>query len=251
MLSRVHPSQMRPVPPDRRLGPVWIFWAQGLADAPLLVRACVDSIRRYTQDREVRVLSADDVAKTVALPSVFVRAQPRMGWTAFSDALRLALLVQHGGTWFDANVLLTATMPDDIRSAPLVVPSYPHVSRIVATWFLHARAGDPLLSAWLAALAAYWESDPRKPPYYHLHYIAEALAIFDAEAEAAIAGASQIDAPTCLRMKRALNVPLDLARWKSLTNETWMHKLSHKVAHGAHKPGTLLHEIESGRVLAG
>lgn len=241
------PPRLVEVPPGA-LGPIWIFWAEGEDAAPAIVRASIASIRRHAAGRDVLVLSAADAPRHVGLPEIFIARQREMGWTAWSDALRLCLLARHGGTWIDANVLLTAPMPAAVAAQPLALPARPHQSRLVGSWFIHARAGHPFIAAWRDALAGYWRLTRRSRPYYHLHTLAEALVLLDAGAADMIARAASFDADPCLRLKRILETPFDRAQWETIAAASWIHKLTHRTATPSSVPGTVFQAIETGAI---
>ena len=75
-----------------------------------------------------------------------------MPWAHYADVLRLNLLANHGGTWFDATCLQVAPMPAATLNSDFACFSRGD-SRMLASWFLHADAGHPLIVGWLDALA--------------------------------------------------------------------------------------------------
>ena len=87
-------------------GPVWVFWWQGLESAPARVKACVDSIKRNAANRDVIVITKDNVSKYTDLPDYVFRklAEGKITLTHFSDILRFNLLKLHGGLWMDATL---------------------------------------------------------------------------------------------------------------------------------------------------
>ncbi|WP_210236159.1 capsular polysaccharide synthesis protein, partial [Mesorhizobium sp. M4B.F.Ca.ET.203.01.1.1] len=54
--------------PEGGLGPIWQYWAQGLANAPPLVKACMRSVQRHKGDRDLIVLDDTTVTNYVDLP---------------------------------------------------------------------------------------------------------------------------------------------------------------------------------------
>ena len=99
---------------------VWIFWGQGLEQAPDLVKHCVASWREMNPSWDVRVL-------TEATAEPFLR-QAAMPWERLdtfplakkSNILRLRLLTEHGGVWADATTFclqpLNEWLPDCMRA---------------------------------------------------------------------------------------------------------------------------------------
>ena len=73
---------------------VWIFWAQGWAAAPPIVRACAASWRRHNHPRwDVRLISLDEIASLGARPEdEGYRHAPRNTTAHYSDLVRIELL---------------------------------------------------------------------------------------------------------------------------------------------------------------
>lgn len=87
---------------------VWIYWGQGVENAPDIVRLCVRSVMdNFTNDgRRVILLNDDNISDYVTFPD-YIMEKYRKGIITralFSDLLRLELLITHGGTWVDSTV---------------------------------------------------------------------------------------------------------------------------------------------------
>ena len=57
---------------------VYVYWAQGIENAPELVKACVQSLKDWLPEREIILLTADNLADYVQLPEA-VMEQYRSG----------------------------------------------------------------------------------------------------------------------------------------------------------------------------
>ena len=88
---------------------VWFCWLQGIDDAPEIVKACYNSIKRNIPNRETKVIDAKNWKDYVELPDFIVKKweKGRIPAALFSDLLRLELLIKYGGTWIDSTVLCT------------------------------------------------------------------------------------------------------------------------------------------------
>jgi hypothetical protein len=94
---------------------IWVFWWQGIEAAPDLVKMCINSIKIHSNGRNVIILDRNNYRNYVQMDSKYVglvRAG-KMTKTQFSDLLRLNLLYQNGGIWFDATYLIL----EDLSSA--------------------------------------------------------------------------------------------------------------------------------------
>ena len=87
-------------------GPIWVFWWQGIDNAPSRVKACISSIRRNSNGRQVIVITQSNVHEYTSLPDyIFSKlADGNITLTHFSDILRFNLLHLHGGMRMDATL---------------------------------------------------------------------------------------------------------------------------------------------------
>ena len=153
---------------------IWVCWLQGMENAPEIVKKCVASVKQNMPRYEVRVLTAENLFEYVTLPEHIVRKYQKgtITFTHFSDILRTALLVQHGGIWFDATVLLTDELPAQMTDAPLFflqsskLQSMPHMG---SSWLLISHKGNPVLQRLMDLLAAYWRRENKLRDYYLFH----------------------------------------------------------------------------------
>lgn len=153
---------------------IWIFWMQGIEQAPSLVQACVESVRRYAPDFEVRVLDEHTIHDYVTIPPIILHRleHGQMSRTSFSDYLRVSLLAEHGGIWMDATVLMTAPMPDYVTQSNLFLYQTPVSQRIVhigSSWFLAAAPGHPFMVNVRDLLVCYWRRERSVCDYFLVH----------------------------------------------------------------------------------
>ncbi|HZS31244.1 MAG TPA: capsular polysaccharide synthesis protein [Gaiellaceae bacterium] len=120
-------------------------WLQGLDQAPLLVRRCVESWRRHNPGWDVRVLSEADMSRHTSFDHT-VGPVAGQAVSHRTDLLRTDLLATHGGVWADATCYCTRPLDDWLPAA--VDPSgffafaRPGFDRPISSWFLAARPGN-------------------------------------------------------------------------------------------------------------
>ena len=92
---------------------IWMLWLQGEENAPNIVKASINSVRKHANGREVIVLNKDTVKKYTKLPDYVWKKfeEGKMTAAFLSDMIRLDLLYRYGGTWIDATVLLEDKIP--------------------------------------------------------------------------------------------------------------------------------------------
>lgn len=95
--------------------PVWVFWMQGYDKAPVLVKKCIDSIRKSTS-HPVLLITKDNIDDYLNLPEYITRKynQGIITNAQFSDILRMSLLSEYGGLWIDATVFVPKKIPEEV-----------------------------------------------------------------------------------------------------------------------------------------
>ena len=91
---------------------VWMYWHQGEAAAPEIVRRCIASWQIKNPGWSVRVLDAGTVQEPTGLPADWFNARPDISLQFLSDMIRIALLSRHGGVWADASVYCSEPLED-------------------------------------------------------------------------------------------------------------------------------------------
>lgn len=215
---------------------IWLCWLQGLEQAPEIVKKCVASVKRNMPNYEVRVLTAENIFDYVTLPEHIVRKYQKgtITFTHFSDILRTALLVQHGGIWLDATVLLTDAIPAQMTDAPLFflqkskTQTIPHFG---SNWFLVAFKGNAIMSRMLELLCAYWAKENKVRDYFIYHILLYLLLTHNEqgiEAQKRIPYIPNVDAHT---LQFSLFEEYSEAQWKQTTSRSPIHKLTWKFNH--------------------
>ena len=233
---------------------IWMCWLQGLDNAPEIVKKCVASVKQNMPNYEVRVLTAENLFEYVTLPEHIVKKYKNgtISFTHFSDILRTALLVQHGGIWLDATVLLTDSIPSQMTDAPLfflqksILSTTPHAG---SSWLLVAQKGNPVLQRVLDLLAAYWERENKLRDYYLFHLFLYLVLTKNPQGEEACQQIPYVLNVDAHIMRALLNTEFSDNQWKLLTSLSFVHKLTWKFNPNEllNKPGTfydyILHHL--------
>ena len=216
---------------------VWVCWLQGLENAPEIVKQCIASVKRYMPQYEVRVLTADNIFDFVTLPEHIVRKYQNgtITFTHFSDILRTALLVQHGGIWMDATVLLTGTIPAEMTDSPLFflqkskVQTIPHAG---SSWFIAAHKGNPVLQRALEILSAYWQRENKLRDYFLFHLVIYLILNKNEQGQRALSEIPYIPNVDAHTLQYSLFDDFNEAQWKQICTRSAIHKLTWKFNHG-------------------
>jgi len=89
---------------------IFIYWAQGWADAPYICKMCLKSWEKYNKDDfDIIALDNKNVKNYLSnsVLDIVNRIKKHKSITASSDLLRVNLLANHGGFWVDATIMCT------------------------------------------------------------------------------------------------------------------------------------------------
>jgi len=160
--THLEPYHPRAVPKT-----LWMYWAQGEAQAPFIVKTCIESWRKHNPEWEIRVLDAENVSEVLDMSDV----PAHLPFRFHADALRLRLLKSFGGVWTDVTVLCHRPLDDWL---PLHAQSgffafiNPGPDRWVDSWFIASEKGGALVTGWHDAYTQYVRRLSYKPANYFM-----------------------------------------------------------------------------------
>ena len=144
--------------------PVWVYWKQGEANMPDIVKMCIKSIRQYSGGNVI-LLTDENIEDYIIFPE-YIQNRLNSGTmcvAAFSDLLRFSLLEHFGGTWIDATVFLTDTLPDYMKKSELFAfrDSFGLIDNpaLMSVWFLHCRKGNVVMKETRNVAFGYWKNN--------------------------------------------------------------------------------------------
>ena len=71
---------------------IWIYWHQGLKNAPEVVKKCVLSWQEHNPSYEIRVLSDAEIKRYIDITLPVFQKSKKKSLVAYSDVLRINLL---------------------------------------------------------------------------------------------------------------------------------------------------------------
>lgn len=156
---------------------VWIFWWQGIEQAPDLVNVCYKSIEEELKGWNIVLITKDNYKQYTEIPEFIIEKLDKgvITLTHFSDILRLNLLLRHGGLWLDATVLCTdGNIPDIILQSDLFVyqtqkPGADGHATLMSSWCMWSKPNNFILKATQGLLYAYWKRYNCMMDYFLLH----------------------------------------------------------------------------------
>ena len=155
---------------------VWTCWLQGMDNAPNLVKVCYASMREYLKDREIVLLTKDNIEDYVSLPDI-IEEKHKKGIVSdahYTDLLRLQLLIEYGGTWIDSTVLCTGeNCPTDLFDCDLFVfqqlKKGEYVFRGISNWFITSCSNNRVIMVLRDMLLEYWKRYNCVVDYFIFH----------------------------------------------------------------------------------
>lgn len=90
---------------------IFIYWHSGEANAPELVKICINSWRRQNPTWKIIILDETSIAEWTNLSDVTSK-NPALNVVAYSEVLRWRLIAQHGGAWADATLFCCRPLDD-------------------------------------------------------------------------------------------------------------------------------------------
>lgn len=161
---------------------IWQYWHQGEENAPLLIKKCFESVKKFHPDYEVKILSFDTINEYVKLPSKYYELlkKGKIPIAIFSDILRLYLLRQYGGIWIDSTIYLTNRLGDDILNSDFMVMQKDvktdAAENIMSCFFVRSKSNVFLLELIKNSIENYWRDNDYLVNYFIFEHIATLIA---------------------------------------------------------------------------
>ena len=211
--------------------PVWQYWESKDGTIPPLVQACLNSVDKYKGNRKRILLNPENVREYADIPEIFWKLKEKgiIKTAFFSDILRTCLLIQHGGIWIDATVLLTEELPDYITDADLFV--FQNDLKIdldglnMASYFIASKPDNIILKQTLEALKYYWNENRFLVNYFTFLHTFTMVTQKNKEVFALVPFFSFL--PVQQFQSELLN-PFSEERWREIKKMSGIHKLTHK-----------------------
>lgn len=213
---------------------IWVFWYQGKENAPAIVKACIDSIRRNAGDHPVIVLDYTNFADYVSFPDYVMRKFHRgsISHTHFSDLLRVELLYAYGGIWMDATMFMTRSLDKMIKDMPFYTINHggqnpPALqSGKWTSFFLASGKGNSLIGLLRKLFLEYWKEEEELIIYLLIDYFLTLIYENVEEAKDTINSVPISNQDMFLMYQ---NINKDKSLLKKIQNcKTYLFKLSYK-----------------------
>ena len=243
--------------PHESSNKVWICWFQGMENAPELVQKCYESVKRNLTDREIVLITEQNMDQYVQFPD-YIQKKIESGiikGAHLSDLLRLELLLRYGGTWIDATVFCSGSdIPTYMLDSELFMfqclkPGRDGRCTVISNWFITARSNNRLLYLVRELLYSYWEKNNKLDDYFIFHvFFQMVIDKYPNEWKKTIPVSNSMPHIILLR----LFDEFDKSIWNSVTEMIPFHKLSYKFdSEQLSKKGTYYSYLVNGDITCG
>ena len=226
---------------------VWFCWLQGLDKAPYMVKACLESQKKWLKDKTFIIITAENYSEYISLPQYIQEKYARriIPNALFSDLIRVELLIKYGGTWIDSTVMMTGdNYPKEVFDCPLFLPQYigkDGTKHGISNWLITAEKGNHLLILLREMLFEYWRRYDCVVDYYifHLFFGMIARKYTDEVARMPVLNSYQ-----CIELLKHLSEPCQSERLQRFLSKVSIHKLSCRLSEDVWEDdGNMLHEL--------
>lgn len=108
---------------------IFTFWFQGESQMPNIVRECIESTKKNSNNYEYILLSKDNYMNFVEIPN-FIKSKfesGRLSIQNFADYLRIKLLAKYDCLWIDATIFTIKEIPFEYASMPFFSIKSPQI----------------------------------------------------------------------------------------------------------------------------
>lgn len=214
---------------------VWVCWFQGMDNAPDLVKKCYKSLQDNLTDREIILITSDNMSDYVDFPDFIIDKwkNGQITHTHMTDLLRTELLIRYGGMWIDATVFCTSKREDipdyffnsDLFLYQILKPGRDGQAQPVSSWLIGAKTNNKILLMTRYLCYEYWKKNTDLVDYFLFHdFVVISLEHNEDEWKKIIPRDNA--APHCLLLR--LFEQYDEEMWEAIKAQTPFHKMTYK-----------------------
>lgn len=156
---------------------IWIYWEQGIENAPPLVKRCVSSVKKWNSDINLEIVSMENMNQYIEIPQDILEMHESgiIGYAHFADLVRLELLYKYGGLWMDATVFCTDHLPNYIFEDSFFMFQFPDLPasptpRAISNWLIYSDKNHSIVEQARNLMYLYWRKEKKAVNYYILHF---------------------------------------------------------------------------------
>ena len=212
---------------------VWIFWWQGIESAPSIVKSCINSIKKYSNN--VIILDKNNYDKYIELENFILEKVEKglISITHLSDIIRMKLLKKYGGYWIDSTIFLTDNIFEKIENSYFYTPklnendNYISVSKGKWCGFFIGGENNYLYSFVDSIFVEYWNKYDILIDYFLIDYCIS-LAYDNFEQIRELIDNNNYNNERIFDLNDIKNLTYDEIEYRKLIKYNMIHKLSYK-----------------------
>lgn len=228
---------------------IYTAWLQGEDKAPMIVKACWESMKRNMPEYRLIILTEDNYRQYTKLDSMIEEKYKRkiISRAHFSDILRTKVLVDNGGIWLDSTVLCTDNkLIHYLDSENIDFFVFQNMKRnddtsVLSSWLIYAKKNNSILKSVYELLVKYWKSNNVLEDYFLYHKLFTLVSHHYPNEWGKMPVLSNIDSHL---LQHELFTKYNKARYGQLRELCSYHKLTHKYSKDLEdKEDTVFHHI--------
>lgn len=159
---------------EEKSNKIWTIWLQGYDNAPELSKVCISRIIDRFGAKNVTIVTMDNINDYIKIPDYILKKwrDGKISYVHLADYIQIALLAQHGGTWFDATVyIMDEVIPDYFMNSPFFVfNNYKRGTVVnISSWFMTSYKNNKIMRITQLMLEEYWKNENDVMHYLILH----------------------------------------------------------------------------------
>ena len=225
---------------------IWVFWYQGIQEAPDIVKSCYKSILTTFKNKKVILITKKNLNEYIDVPNFILDRlkSNEMSITHFSDIIRASLLVTYGGLWIDATVYCTGKEDYDYFSKLdffVYRDGWFDKQKInMANWLIWSKPHNILLETTLIYLYNYWYKKDYLCDYFIFHLFFKMSTEIYSDMWNKVPYINHIDNHLLIN---DIFKEFDLQRFEFIKRITCFHKLTYKLDFSKDKNNSYLNYI--------
>ncbi len=222
---------------DEPVRKIWVFWWQGLQNAPEVVKKCRKILKRENSGKyEVIEVNKDNFNQYCSIPPHILKLLDagKITVTQFSDMLRASLLYENGGIWIDSTVLSLHSVEEQIIQYPFftIHLNYPDDGTVakfkISGFFLACKKGNTYMKLLRDFMFAYWKKQKLLINYLLIDYCMILIANENKEYDRLL-NSVPLSNPNVHTLREHINDEYNIKEWENVTKNTNFFKLSYKI----------------------
>lgn len=232
---------------------IWQLWFQGENNAPLIVKKCLKSVKKYCPpEYKVIVLDNNTIEDWIEVSPIIKEKYNKgiINHAHYSDYIRTCLLAKYGGIWIDATVMLTDNIPQKILDQYMFCfknnlwylhktsPSIELFNYFLnldnasgfygSNWFLLSVPNNPIFILLKEAIKKYWQNNDKLCHYFMYHILFSLYVIENPVCKLNFDNMISLSNREPHLLQSALNYPFDKNLFEEIKKMSPIHKLTYK-----------------------